>query len=317
MTGRQSVSLPDFDRSPAPAGSEATLSGGLRNAMSVDVEDYFQVSAFAGRISRGSWDDRPLRVERNVDRLLALFADHDAKATFFTLGWVAQRLPQLVRRIVESGHELASHGFEHVKVHDQTRSQFQADIGRTKAILEDIGGVPVLGYRAASFSIDARTPWAFEALAAEGYRYSSSIYPIRHDHYGMPKAPRFPFVPEGGDGLLELPVTTTRFGGQNLPCGGGGYFRLLPYQLSRWGMRRVNRREGRACMFYFHPWEIDAEQPVLEGLPLKTRFRHYTNLKWMEKRLRRVLTDFEWDRIDRVFLPESRPVSRQERYAAL
>lgn len=285
--------------------------------MSVDVEDYFQVSAFSEKVPRGSWDERPLRVERNVDRLLQMFAEHDTKATFFTLGWVAQRQPQLVRRIVEAGHELASHGFEHVKVHDQSCEEFQSDVRRTKGILEDIGGVAVRGYRAASFSIDSRTPWAFEALAEAGYRYSSSIYPIRHDHYGMPQAPRFAYVPEGGNGLIELPITTTRLGGHNLPCGGGGYFRLLPYEVTRWGMRRVNRRDGRSCIFYFHPWEIDPDQPVFAGLPLKARFRHYTNLNRMEKRLRRVLTDFKWDRLDRVFLPEAATAQEQDRYAAL
>ena len=285
--------------------------------MSVDVEDYFQVSAFAGNVRRADWDKLPLRLERNMDTILQLFDDQDTKATFFTLGWVAERLPQVIRRIVASGHELASHGFEHVKVHDQDKDTFRADVRRTKAVLEEIGGVPVKGYRAASFSIDGRTPWAFETLAEEGYLYSSSVYPIRHDHYGMPDAPRFEFHPEGSQGLRELPITTVSFAGLNLPCGGGGYFRLLPYGYTRWGLRRVNRRDGQACIFYFHPWELDPDQPRVSGLPRKARFRHYTNLRRMEERLRRVLSDFEWDRVDRVFLGQDLAVGRQDRRAAL
>ena len=298
--------------SPASADQART-----RNAMSVDVEDYFQVSAFDGKVQRADWDELPLRLERSMDTILQLFDDQDTKATFFTLGWVAERLPQVIRQIVASGHELASHGFEHVKVHEQDRETFRSDVRRTKALLEDVGGIPVKGYRAASFSIDGRTPWAFDTLAEEGYLYSSSVYPIRHDHYGMPDAPRFGFRPEGSQGLLELPITTAKFAGLNLPCGGGGYFRLLPYSYTRWGLRRVNRRDGRACIFYFHPWELDPEQPRLPGLTRKARFRHYTNLRRMEGRLRRVLSDFDWDRVDRVFLGQDHEVGRQDRRAAL
>ncbi len=272
------------------------------NAMSVDVEDYFQVSAFAGHIDRNDWDSLPCRVERNTDAILRLFAEHGVHATFFMLGWVAERYPALVRRIADSGHEVASHGFEHVRVGDQKPAGFRDDVRRTKRLLEDVAGRQVRGFRAASFSIAADTLWAYEVLAEEGYAYSSSVYPIRHDHYGSPEAPRFANRPRGGGGLWEIPITSLAFFGHNLPCGGGGYFRLLPYRLSRWAMRRVNRIERQPCVFFFHPWEIDPGQPRQRGLSLKTRVRHYTNLGRMERRLRAVLTDFAWDRIDRVFL---------------
>jgi polysaccharide deacetylase family protein (PEP-CTERM system associated) len=271
------------------------------NAMTVDVEDYFQVSAFAGSIDRADWDAFPCRVERNTDRVLGIFADAGVRATFFTLGWVAERYPELVRRIVEGGHELASHGYAHHRVTDQTPAQFAADVGRTRALLEDIGGVPVIGYRAASFSIDATTPWAHRVLAEAGYRYSSSVYPVRHDHYGMPDAPRFAYQPADGQGIREIPITTVALGGRNLPCGGGGYFRLLPFPLFRWSIGRVNRREGESAIFYFHPWEVDPDQPRQKDLGVKTRFRHYVNLARMESRLCRLLTTFRWDRMDRVF----------------
>ena len=292
--------------SSAPAARRAVQQGAASpiNAMTVDVEDYFQVQALADRISRGDWERLPSRVERNTDLVLRLFADQGVKATFFTLGWVAERHPALIRRIVDQGHELASHGFSHIRATDQDRDAFRADVGRTKALLEDIGGVPVRGYRAASFSIGATNLWALEALAEEGYVYSSSVYPIRHDLYGMPDAPRFAFNPPGAAGLVECPVTTTRLFNRNLPCGGGGYFRLLPYGYSRWAMRRVNRRDGEACIFYFHPWEIDPGQPRQSGLSARSRLRHYTNLGRMEGRLRRLLGDFAWHRMDRVFLSQ-------------
>ena len=274
----------------------------LANAMTVDVEDYFQVSAMEPHIERGRWDSYPCRLERNMDQILELFDRHRARATFFTLGWVAERYPGLIRRIVEGGHELASHGCDHTRVDAQDAAQFRADVRRSKALLEDSGGVRVLGYRAASFSIGTRTPWAFEVLAEEGYGYSSSIYPIRHDHYGMPGAPRFAFRPLPGQPFLEIPVTTLSLLGQTLPCGGGGYFRLLPYPLSRWALARVNRHEGAACVFYFHPWEIDPDQPRVPGVSLKTRFRHYVNLRRMARRLEAVLGDFRWDRMDALFL---------------
>ena len=296
-----------FERVPAPAATAAPVgaaraaaTGRVTNAMSVDVEDYFQVSAFAGHIARESWTSLPLRVERNADRVLALFAAHGVRATFFTLGWVAERLPVLVRRIVAEGHELASHGFAHHRIDELDRAGFAADVARTKALLEDIGGVAVVGYRAPSFSIGERTLWAHQVLAEAGYRYSSSVYPIRHDHYGMPEAPRAPFAPVPG--LLEIPLSTVRLGGRNLPCGGGGYFRLFPGWLTRRAIAQVNRREGRACVFYFHPWEIDPGQPRQKGVSLRTRVRHYSNLGRMEAKLECVLGAFAWDRIDRVFL---------------
>jgi polysaccharide deacetylase family protein (PEP-CTERM system associated) len=272
----------------------------LRNAMSVDVEDYFQVQAFARHIDRGDWEALPRRVELNTDRVLQLFADHGVQATFFTLGWVAERHKALIRRIVESGHELASHGYGHVRADAQDAATFRADIRRTKQLLEDMSGTAVSGYRAASFSIGAANLWAFEVLAEEGYRYSSSIYPVRHDIYGMPSAPRFAFRPLDREGFVELPITTMAWRGRKLPCGGGGYFRLLPYGVSRRMLRRVNRADRQPCTFYFHPWEIDPAQPRQRGVGLRTRLRHYTNLHAMEAKLRRLLGDFRWDRIDRV-----------------
>ena len=275
----------------------------MKNAMSIDVEDYFQVSAFAPHIRREDWDAMPCRVERNVDAILALLDDAGARATFFTLGWIAERYPQVVRRIVANGHELASHGYGHQRASELSPAQFREDISRAKGILEDIGGVAVRGYRAPSFSINHRNWWAVEELEDAGYEYSSSIYPVRHDHYGMPEAPRFPHRPRGASGILEVPPTTLPLLGRNLPAAGGGWFRLLPYSMSRWMLRRVNMQERAPCMFYFHPWELDWEQPRQSGLPARTRFRHYVNLQRMPDRLRLLLSDFEWDRVDRVFLP--------------
>ena len=274
----------------------------IRNAMSIDVEDYFQVSAFAPHIRREDWDSLPCRVERNVDVILELLDGADAKATFFTLGWIAERYPQVVRRIVEDGHELASHGYGHQRASDLTPEQFRDDITRAKHLLEDLGGVAIRGYRAPSFSISRKNWWAVEELENAGYVYSSSIYPVRHDHYGMPDAPRFAHRPNGEGGILELPPTTVPFFGRNLPAAGGGWFRLLPYELSRWMLNRVHAQDQSPCMFYFHPWELDHEQPRQAGISAKTRFRHYVNLKRMPGRLRRLLNDFEWDRVDRVFL---------------
>lgn len=272
----------------------------LENAMTIDVEDYFQVSAFAPHIERSSWDSLPCRVERNVDRILGLLDVKRAQATFFTLGWIAERYPGLVRRISGAGHEVASHGYGHLRASDQTREQFRDDVTRSKAILEDLTGKPVRGYRAPSFSIGPDNLWALDVLAECGYQYSSSIYPIKHDHYGMPDAPRFAFRPRP-NGVLEFPVTTMSLLRRNFPAGGGGYFRLAPYALSRWVMRRVNRADGEPCIFYFHPWEIDPEQPRPKGLTLKTRFRHYVNLSRMEARIASLLNDFAWNRLDRVY----------------
>ncbi|MFT3717881.1 MAG: DUF3473 domain-containing protein [Pseudorhodoferax sp.] len=277
-----------------------TASAPITNALTIDVEDYFQVSAFAPYIRRDEWDARECRVERNVHRILDMLSERGAKATFFTLGWIAERYPQIVRRIVAEGHELASHGYGHERASDLSEPAFLDDVQRAKAILEDIGGVAVKGYRAPSFSIGTGNLWAFDCLLAAGYRYSSSIYPIQHDHYGMPDAPRFAY--QVRDGLLEIPVTTLRVLNRNLPSSGGGYFRLLPYGLSRWMLGRVNGGDHEAAIFYFHPWEIDPGQPRVAGIDAKSRFRHYVNIGRMEKRLQRLLTDFRWGRMDQIFL---------------
>lgn len=274
----------------------------ITNAMSVDVEDYYQVSAFAPVVARESWDRFPPRVEDNTRRVLDLFAEAGIRATFFVLGCVGERHPALMRAIVDQGHELASHGYAHYRVSEQDRAAFHADAARTKALLEDIGGTLVQGYRAASFSITRETWWALDVLEEVGYRYSSSINPIRHDHYGVPDAPLHAFRPDGLS-LLEVPVAAAEFGRGRLPSGGGGYFRLLPYRASRWSLRRINEQARRPAVFYFHPWEIDPDQPPVGPLPACTRFRHYVNLGRMEGKLRRLLADFAWDRMDRIFLP--------------
>jgi polysaccharide deacetylase family protein (PEP-CTERM system associated) len=273
---------------------------GITNALTVDVEDYFQVQAFAGLIRPADWDTYSCRVEANTDHMLAQFDAAGVKATMFTLGWVAARYPQIVRRIVAAGHELASHGYAHQRVDSQTPEAFRADIGRARRLLEDLGGVGVVGYRAPTFSIGARTPWAYDILAEEGHRYSSSIYPVRHDLYGNPDAPRFPHRPQGGV-LFELPMTTVSLMGRNIPCSGGGYFRLVPYALFRRGIRHFNISEKSAGMFYIHPWEIDPGQPEVKGASLLSRFRHRVNLGRTEARLERLLRDFAWDRVDRVY----------------
>jgi polysaccharide deacetylase family protein (PEP-CTERM system associated) len=277
----------------------------ITNALTIDVEDYFQVSAMAPYIRRSEWDTRECRVEANVDRILALLARHDTRATFFTLGWVAERYPQLVRRIVAGGHELASHGHGHERASDLSREAFTQDIVRAKGLLEDVGGVAVQGYRAPSFSIGHGNLWAFDCLLETGHRYSSSIYPIQHDHYGMPDAPRFAHAVR--EGLLEVPVTTVRLGERNLPSSGGGWFRLFPYALTRWMIQRVNQQDGAAAIFYFHPWEIDHGQPRIPGISLKTRFRHYVNIGRTEQRLDALLRDFRWGRMDEIFLPPAVP----------
>jgi polysaccharide deacetylase family protein (PEP-CTERM system associated) len=279
-------------------GADAALP--IVNALTIDVEDYFQVSAFAGHIARDAWDTLPTRVERNIDRVLELCAQTNARATFFTLGWIAERYPALVQRISAAGHEVASHGFGHRRASEQGRDAFLADIRLAKTILEDVAGHVVRGYRAPSFSVGRANEWAFDCMSEAGYRYSSSIYPIRHDHYGMPDAPRF--AHEVRPGLLEVPVATIRMLRNNLPAGGGGYFRLLPYAISCWSIRRINTVDRKPAMFYFHPWEIDPDQPRVPGVSARTRFRHYVNLARMEPRLSRLLRDFRWDRADRVFL---------------
>jgi polysaccharide deacetylase family protein (PEP-CTERM system associated) len=279
----------------------------INNALTIDVEDYFQVSAFAPHIARSTWDTRECRVERNIDRILEMLRSKQTKATFFTLGWLAERYPSLVRRIVQEGHELASHGYGHERASDLTEEKFFEDIHRAKCLLENIGGVSIQGYRAPSFSIGEGNLWAFDALLRAGYRYSSSIYPIRHDHYGMPNAPRHAY--EARPGLLEVPITTLRAFGRNFPSSGGGYFRLLPYEVSRWMLNRVNTTECKSGIFYFHPWEIDPGQPRIAGISLKTRFRHYVNISRTENRLNQLLGDFNWGRMDQIFLGKDKPIS--------
>ena len=275
------------------------------NALSVDVEDWFHVGAFERTISRSSWDGLTHRVERNTDAVLALFAEAGVSATFFTLGWVAERYPALMRRVADAGHEVASHGYDHARVFTLSPEAFRADLRRSRALLEDASGQRVIGYRAPSFSIDQRTPWAHAILAEEGYRYSSSVAPIRHDHYGWPESPRFAWRPVAGSDLLELPVTTAEFGGRRLAAGGGGFFRLLPYGFSRWAVRQVNGRERRPAIIYFHPWEIDPDQPRVAGAPLRSRLRHYSNLSVMADKLRRLTRDFAWTRVDAIVAREA------------
>jgi polysaccharide deacetylase family protein (PEP-CTERM system associated) len=272
----------------------------ITNALTIDVEDYFQVSAFATHIARSEWSTRECRVERNVNAILEMLSSRDIKATFFTLGWIAERYPQLVRQIVKEGHELASHGYGHERATDQTEAAFFADIHLAKIVLEDLVDSEVKGYRAPSFSISTGNLWAFDSLVRAGYRYSSSVYPIRHDHYGMPESPRF--AHEVRPSLIEIPITTMRVLNRNLPSSGGGYFRLLPYALSRWMLGRVNERDREAGIFYFHPWEIDIGQPRIPGISRKTRFRHYVNIGRMQGRLNRLLGDFKWGRMDHIFL---------------
>ena len=275
------------------------------NALSVDVEDWFHVGAFERTISRSSWDGLTHRVERNTDAVLALFAEAGVSATFFTLGWVAERYPALMRRIAEAGHEVASHGYDHARVFTMSPEAFRTDLRRSRALLEDASGQRVIGYRAPSFSIDHRTPWAHAILAEEGYRYSSSVAPIRHDHYGWPESPRFAWRPVTGSDFLELPVTTAEFGGRRLAAGGGGFFRLLPYGFSRWAIRQVNGREKQPAIIYFHPWEIDPDQPRVAGAPLRSRLRHYSNLSVMADKLRRLTADFSWTRVDALVAHEA------------
>jgi len=277
----------------------------VRNAISVDVEDWFQVGAFERVIAREDWNGLAHRVERNTDAVLALFAESGVKATFFTLGWVAERHPALMRRIVNGGHEIASHGWDHLRVFTLTPDQFRDDIGRARKTIEDASGHKVTGYRAPSFSIDQRTPWAHEILAEQGYAYSSSVAPVVHDHYGWPEAPRFAFRPVAGSALIELPVTTAKLGKRTVAAGGGGFFRLLPYRFSSWAVRQVNRDEARPAIIYFHPWEIDPDQPRVANAPLKSKLRHYSRLSAMAGKLKRLMGDFEWGRVDEVAAAEA------------
>jgi polysaccharide deacetylase family protein (PEP-CTERM system associated) len=276
----------------------------MKNALSVDVEDWFQVGAFEKVIDREAWETLPRRVERNTDRVLALFDEAGVKATFFTLGWVAARHPALVRRIAEAGHEIASHGWDHQRVFNMDEKAFRADLDLAHKAIEDASGASPSGYRAPSFSIDARTPWAHPVLAELGYAYSSSVAPIRHDHYGWREAPRFAWRPVEGANLIELPVTTVDLAGRRFAAGGGGFFRLLPYGFSSWAIRRVNNHEARPAIFYFHPWEVDPDQPRVQDASVRSRVRHYTNLEVMEAKLLKLLRDHEWGRTDEVAAAE-------------
>ena len=271
------------------------------NAMTVDVEDYFQVSAFEPYIKKSNWDNLEHRVAQNTHKILDIFSEYNTKATFFTLGWVADRYPALIKRIVTEGHELACHGYEHIRVTEQTPEQFRSDIKRTKKILEDLSGCPVNGYRAASYSINTdNNSWAHQILAEEGYKYSSSIYPVKHDLYGIPDAPRFCYNPIKNSDFLEIPITTIKMGKKNFPCGGGGFFRFYPYFFSKWALKKINQ-ENQSSIFYFHPWEIDPNQPKQSSINLKTRFRHYLNLHKMESRIHKLLSDFQWDTMEHIF----------------
>jgi polysaccharide deacetylase family protein (PEP-CTERM system associated) len=276
----------------------------MKNALSVDVEDWFQVGAFEKVIARDTWETLPRRVEINTDRVLALFDRAGVKATFFTLGWVAARHPALLRRVADAGHEIASHGWDHRRVFTMDEKDFRADLEKTHKAIEDASGQSPAGYRAPSFSIDARTPWAHPVLAEQGYAYSSSVAPVRHDHYGWRDSPRFAWRPVAGASLIELPVTTLDIAGRRFPAGGGGFFRMLPYRLSSWAIQRVNRDEERPAIFYFHPWEVDPDQPRVQDASVRSKVRHYTNLEVMEPKLLKLLRDHQWGRTDEVAAAE-------------
>lgn len=288
----------------------------MSNALSIDVEDYFQVSAFERRVKKEEWASYPLRVEGSTQRILDILSSCGIKATFFILGWVAERRPRLIRKICEEGHEIACHGYSHRRVYAQSRNEFRDDIRKSKALLEDIVGNPVFGYRAPSYSISRDSLWAFDELVEAGFLYDSSVFPIRHDLYGISNWPRFPFrVTRMGNGnwgpdrrkferdapgtrktnrIMELPITTLQLAGKNVPIAGGGYFRLFPYPFTRWGLQRINRMDNRPFIFYLHPWELDPAQPRMPGVGLRSRFRHYVNLDKTERRFQSLLADFSF-----------------------
>jgi polysaccharide deacetylase family protein (PEP-CTERM system associated) len=288
----------------------------MKNFLSIDVEDYFQVSAFEKVSPPDTWGRRELRVERNTEKVLDLLGEASVKGTFFILGWVAERCPALVKRIAAEGHEVASHGYGHQRVPNQTRIEFREDVRHSKAILEELTGREVIGYRAPSYSISKETFWAFDELHEAGYRYDSSIFPIRHDFYGMPEWPRFAgYAVKSQEGsweataevkgkaaaLYEVPITTLRLAGKNLPVAGGGYFRLFPYAFTRWGLDRINRRENKPFVFYLHPWELDPDQPRMHGVSAKSKFRHYLNLNKTGERFRQLLRDFDFSPVAESF----------------
>lgn len=274
----------------------------IQNSMTVDVEDYFQVSAFANNISQDDWENHPLRVENNTLKLLDLFDEYGYKATFFVLGWVAERQKKLVLEIAERGHEIACHGYSHQLVYDQAPDVFRRETVQAKHILEEIIQAPVRGYRAASYSITEKSLWALDILAECGFVYDSSIFPVRHDRYGMPDTPEFPYELKtpAGYSIIEFPLSTAKIANYHLPVAGGGYFRLYPYWLTRAGLSQINRRQ-KPFIFYLHPWEVDPQQPRISASWF-SRFRHYNNLGKCESRLRRLMTDFQfapaWDVLD-------------------
>ena len=283
------------------------------NYLSIDVEDYFHVSAFERISPPEGWRNKELRVEINTDKVLSILSANSVKATFFVLGWVAERCPDLVKRIASEDHEIASHGFGHQRVYNQSRDGFRNDIRRSKQFLEDLTGQPVFGYRAPSYSISKETFWAFDELCEAGYLYDSSIFPIHHDLYGISDWPRFaaPVVKVSGGfwqtgkkangqtSIMEVPISTVQIAGKNFPIAGGGYFRLFPYELTRLGLQRINRNEGQNFVFYLHPWELDPDQPRMHGAGWKSRFRHYLNLHKTEERFWRLLSDFRFGTISR------------------
>jgi polysaccharide deacetylase family protein (PEP-CTERM system associated) len=275
------------------------------NAMTVDVEDYFHVSAFENTINKSDWNKLPLRVEQNTYRLLELFEKHGVKSTFFTLGWVAERCPNLIKAIVDQGHELASHGFAHQRITEMTKNDFVTDVKNSKNILEQLSGTEVIGYRAPSFSINDSNTWVYEKLIELGFEYSSSTYPIQHDLYGVPNWPRFMYErPENINGkkIIEIPIPTLCKSNINTGIGGGGYFRLYPYWLSKRRIEKFHHQEKKPYSFYFHPWEIDPDQPRVKEAPLKSKFRHYINLSRMEGKLEQLLKDYKWDTMKSVYL---------------
>lgn len=275
--------------------------GKIVNAFSIDVEDYFQVQALAERISPEDWSGFDLRVEANTNLILDRLDTAGTKATFFTLGWVASRCPSLVKRIVDDGHELASHGSNHVRVFTQTADEFREDVIRAKGMLEDLGGTEVKGYRAATFSMNDETPWAHDILEETGHSYSSSLYPVKHDLYGAVGTPRFAYRPSADNDIVEVPMSTFTVGERNFPCGGGGYFRLFPLPLFKLAIDRVNKTDHQPTVFYFHPWEVDPDQPRVSGLSKKSRFRHYVNLSRMEGKIVRLLDSFSWSTMRETF----------------
>ena len=299
----------------------------MLNALTIDVEDYFQVEAFASRINYNEWDNYPCRIKQNTQKILDILDDYQIKATFFCLGWIAKRSPSLIKNIAQRGHEVASHGYAHQPVYKQSPDIFMQDIRKTKQILEDIIGQPVIGYRAPTYSITQKTLWALEILAEEGYKYDSSIFPIKHDLYGIPNAPRFPFnvhtlkranvftcKRSNVQTFFEFPLTTLRILNINIPIAGGGYFRVFPYIFIKNALRHINLKEKQPFVFYLHPWELDPEQPRINHLPWRSRFRHYVNLRKTEGKFRRLLSDFRFSTVLKVLKQHNSKLGTHEGY---